>query len=45
MSRQFKVTVEKHSDRYVDYPMGLKGAVVGEGRATQKLFARRALTA
>src|SRR5205085_9322978 len=29
--RQFKVIVEKHSDGYVAYPLGLKGIVVGEG--------------
>ena len=29
--RQFKVIVEKHSDGYVAYPLGLKGTVVGEG--------------
>jgi predicted RNase H-like HicB family nuclease len=28
---QFKVIVEKHSDGYVAYPLGLKGVVVGEG--------------
>lgn len=28
---QFKVTVEKHSDGYVAYPLGLKGVVVGQG--------------
>ncbi|MEZ4526926.1 MAG: type II toxin-antitoxin system HicB family antitoxin [Desulfobacterales bacterium] len=26
-----KVTVEKHSDGYVAYPLGLKGVVVGQG--------------
>ena len=26
-----KVIVEKHSDGYVAYPLGLKGAVVGQG--------------
>lgn len=26
-----KVIVEKHSDAYVAYPLGLKGVVVGEG--------------
>jgi predicted RNase H-like HicB family nuclease len=29
--KQFKVVVEKHSDGYVAYPLGLKGVVVGEG--------------
>jgi predicted RNase H-like HicB family nuclease len=27
----YKVIVEKHSDSYVAYPLGLKGVVVGEG--------------
>ncbi len=31
MTKQFKVIVEKHSDGYVAYPLGLKGIVVGEG--------------
>jgi predicted RNase H-like HicB family nuclease len=31
MMKQFKVVVEKHSDGYVAYPLGLKGVVVGEG--------------
>jgi len=31
MVRQFKIIVEKHSDGYVAYPLGLKGVVVGEG--------------
>ena len=29
--RQVKVVVEKHPDGYVAYPLGVKGAVVGEG--------------
>ena len=29
--KQFKIIVEKHSDCYVAYPLGLKGVVVGEG--------------
>lgn len=29
--RHFKILVEKHSDGYVGYPLGLKGVVVGEG--------------
>ena len=28
---QIKIVVEKHSDGYVAYPVGLKGVVVGEG--------------
>ena len=31
MVKAFKVIVEKHSDGYVAYPLGLKGIVVGEG--------------
>jgi predicted RNase H-like HicB family nuclease len=31
MVRQIKIVVEKHSDGYVAYPLGLKGIVVGEG--------------
>jgi predicted RNase H-like HicB family nuclease len=31
MAKQLKVIVEKHSDGYVAYPLGLKGVVVGEG--------------
>jgi predicted RNase H-like HicB family nuclease len=31
MIRQFKIIVEKRPDGYVAYPLGLKGAVVGEG--------------
>jgi len=29
--RKFKIIVEKHSDGYVAYPLGLKGVVVGQG--------------
>ncbi|MDA1050713.1 MAG: type II toxin-antitoxin system HicB family antitoxin [Planctomycetota bacterium] len=28
---QLKVIVEKHSDGFVAYPLGLKGVVVGQG--------------
>lgn len=31
MVKQFKIIVEKHSDGYVAYPLGLKGVVIGEG--------------
>jgi len=31
MLQQLKIIVEKHSDGYVAYPLGLKGIVVGEG--------------
>ena len=29
--KQYKIIVERHSDGYVAYPLGLKGVVVGEG--------------
>jgi predicted RNase H-like HicB family nuclease len=29
--KQYKIIVEKHADGYVAYPLGIKGAVVGEG--------------
>jgi predicted RNase H-like HicB family nuclease len=29
--KQYKVIVEKHSDGYVAYPLGIKGVVVGQG--------------
>jgi predicted RNase H-like HicB family nuclease len=29
--RPIKIIVEKHTDGYVAYPLGLRGAVVGEG--------------
>ncbi len=29
--KRIKVIVEKHSDGYVAYPLGLKGIIVGEG--------------
>ena len=31
MTKQFKIIVEKHSDGYVAYPLGIKGIVIGEG--------------
>jgi predicted RNase H-like HicB family nuclease len=29
--REVKIIVEKHTDGYVAYPLGLRGVVVGEG--------------
>ncbi|MBE9051634.1 hypothetical protein IQ243_14615 [Nostocales cyanobacterium LEGE 11386] len=29
--KQIKIIIEKHPDGYVAYPLGIKGAVVGEG--------------
>ncbi|HJQ40591.1 MAG TPA: type II toxin-antitoxin system HicB family antitoxin [Thermoanaerobaculia bacterium] len=37
--RQVKVIVEKHSDGYVAYPVGLKGVVVGEGDSYEEALA------
>ncbi|KAB2834143.1 MAG: type II toxin-antitoxin system HicB family antitoxin [Candidatus Dadabacteria bacterium] len=39
MTKQFKVIVEKHSDGYVAYPIGLKGVVVGEGETYEEALA------
>jgi len=35
-TRAFKVIVEKHSDGYVAYPLGLKGVVVAEGNTYEE---------
>ncbi|HRJ43015.1 MAG: hypothetical protein KJZ86_00290 [Caldilineaceae bacterium] len=35
----FKIIVEQHSDGYVAYPVGLKGAVVGEGDSYEEALA------
>jgi len=39
MSRQFKIVVEKHSDGYVAYPLGMKGTVVGDGGTYEEALA------
>lgn len=31
MTKLVKIIVEKHSDGYVAYPIGIRGAVVGQG--------------
>lgn len=31
MIKKFKIVVERHSDGYVAYPLGIKGVVVGQG--------------
>jgi len=31
MVKKLKIIVERHSDGYVAYPIGLKGVIVGEG--------------
>jgi len=37
--RSFKIIVEKHTDGYVAYPLGLNGVVVGEGNTYQQAIA------
>ena len=39
MRRLLKIVVEKHDDGYVAYPLGLKGAVVGEGDTYEQALA------
>ena len=39
MLKHFKIIVEKHSDGYVAYPLGLKGVVVGEGDSYEEALA------
>ena len=39
MPRQVKIVVEKHSDGYVAYPLGMKGSVVGEGETYEDALA------
>ncbi|RLE29188.1 MAG: type II toxin-antitoxin system HicB family antitoxin [Acidobacteria bacterium] len=34
-----KIIVEKHSDGYVAYPLGLKGVVVGQGDSYEEALA------
>ena len=39
MLRDIKVIIEKHSDGYVAYPLGLKGAVIGAGDTYEEALA------
>ena len=39
MTRELKLVVEKHSDGCVRAPIGLKGAVVGEGDSYEEALA------
>ncbi len=39
MEKQIKIIVEKHSDGYVAYPLGMKGVVVGEGDTYEQALA------
>ena len=37
--KSIKIIIEKHSDGYVAYPLGLKGVVVGEGDSYEEALA------
>lgn len=37
--KQFKIVIEKHTDGYVAYPLGLKGVVVGQGDTYEEALA------
>ena len=37
--KNLKFIVEKHSDGYIAYPLGLKGVVVGEGDSYEEALA------
>jgi predicted RNase H-like HicB family nuclease len=39
MNREFKIIVEKHTDGYIAYPLGIKGIVVGEGDTYEEALA------
>lgn len=36
MGKPLKVIIEKHTDGFVAYPIGLKGIVIGEGDTFEK---------
>ena len=37
--KQLKIIVEKHPDCYVAYPLGIKGAIVGQGNSYEEALA------
>ena len=39
LMKQYKIIVEKHSDGYIAYPLGLKGVVVGQGDTYEEVLA------
>ena len=39
MMRNFRIIVERYSDGYVGYPLGLKGIVVGQGDTYEEALA------
>jgi predicted RNase H-like HicB family nuclease len=38
-TRQIKVVVEKHTDGYIAYPLGIAGVVVGQGDSYEEALA------
>ncbi|MFW5768094.1 MAG: type II toxin-antitoxin system HicB family antitoxin [Bacteroidota bacterium] len=34
--KQYKIIVEKHSDGFIAYPLGVKGVVVGQGETYEE---------
>lgn len=39
MMRQFTIIVQKYSDGYIAYPLGIKGVVVGQGDTYEEALA------
>ena len=39
MTKHIKMIVEKHPDGYVAYPIGIRGAVVGQGDTYEEALA------
>ena len=37
--KSIKIIIEKHSDGYIAYPLGLKGVVVGDGNSYEEALA------
>lgn len=37
--KQYKIIVEKHSDGYVAYPLGIKDVVIGQGDSYESALA------
>jgi predicted RNase H-like HicB family nuclease len=37
--KQFKIVIEKHHDGYVAYPIGVVGAIVGQGATYEEALA------
>ncbi len=37
--KQFKIVIERHSDGYVAYPLGIHGVVVGQGNTYEEALA------